>query len=193
MRHRARSILAASALVFGTTLAALPVAAQAQPTAEDGSAASDEVRVYDADITREQVPLVLAAGQDAHELAERAPEHGTAKVELFLTAGQAKELAARGVKPVERRIAAGATARAKAAGDGVFRPYSGKGGLQEEILRTAQENPALTKVVSIGKTVQGKDILALKVTKNAKKAKDGDKPAVLYMSNQHAREWITPR
>ncbi|WP_329446057.1 M14 family zinc carboxypeptidase [Streptomyces sp. NBC_01426] len=192
MRHRARSILAASALVFGTTLAALPVAAQAQPTAEDGSAASDEVRVYDADITREQVPLVLAAGQDAHELAERAPEHGTAKVELFLTAGQAKELAARGVKPVERRIAAGATARAKAAGDGVFRPYSGKGGLQEEILRTAQENPALTKVVSIGKTVQGKDILALKVTKNAKKAKDGDKPAVLYMSNQHAREWITP-
>ncbi|MBT2450087.1 immune inhibitor A [Streptomyces sp. ISL-43] len=191
MRHRARSILAASALVFGTTLAALPAAAHAQAEAA-GKSAADEVRVYDADITKEQVPLVLAAGQDAHELSERAPDTGTAKVELFLTGGQAKELAAQGIKLAERKIAAKAAARAQEAGDGVFRPYSGKGGLQEEILRTAQENPGLTKVVSIGKTVQGKDILALKVTKNAKKSKDGDKPSVLYMSNQHAREWITP-
>ncbi|MFE2247807.1 M14 family metallopeptidase [Streptomyces lavendulae] len=191
MRQRARSILAASALVFGTTLAALPVAAQAQPASTAASGA-DEVRVYDADISKEQVPLVLAAGQDAHELAERAPQTGTAKVELFLTGDQAKGLAAQGVKLAERKVSAQGLARAKAAGDGVFRPYSGKGGLQEEILRTAQQNPGLTKVVSIGKTVQGKDILALKVSKDAKKGKDGDKPSVLYMSNQHAREWITP-
>lgn len=191
MRHRARSILAASAFVFGTTLAALPAAAQAQPGPAD-RAAADEVRVYDADITKEQVPLVLAAGQDAHELTERAPETGTAKVELFLTGGQAQELAAQGIKLAERKVGAKAAARSLAAGDGVFRPYSGKGGLQEEILRTAQENPGLTKVVSIGKTVQGKDILALKVTKNAKKSRDGGKPSTLFMSNQHAREWITP-
>ncbi|MBT2456396.1 M14 family metallopeptidase [Streptomyces sp. ISL-86] len=189
MRHRARSILAASALVFGTTLTVLPAAAQ--PGAGTASGA-DEVRVYDADITREQVPLVLAAGQDSHELSERAPATGTAKVELFLTGDQAEELAAQGVKLAERKVAARATARSQAAGDGVFRPYSGKGGLQEEILRTAQANPGLTKVVSIGKTVQGKDILALKVTKNARQTEDGDKPSVLYMSNQHAREWITP-
>lgn len=192
MRHRARSILAASALVFGTTLAALPVTAQARPASGPASAA-DEVRVYDADITKEQVPLVLAAYQDAHELAERAPQTGTAKVELFLTGDQAEGLAAQGVRLAERKVPAQGLARAKAAGDGVFRPYSGKGGLQEEILRTARQNPGLTKVVSIGKTVQGKDILALKVTKNASRTKDGDKPSVLYMSNQHAREWITPR
>lgn len=192
MRHRARSILAASALVFGTTLAALPAAASAQARA-DAQAAADEIRVYEADITKEQVPLVQAAGQDAQEFSGRLPESGTAKVELYLTGGQAKGLAAQGVKLAERKVASKAAARSlAAAGDGVFRPYSGKGGLQEEILRTAQENPGLTKVVSIGKTVQGKDILALKVTKNAKKSKDGDKPAVLYMSNQHAREWITP-
>ncbi|MET9855236.1 M14 family zinc carboxypeptidase, partial [Streptomyces sp. NPDC006450] len=153
---------------------------------------ADEVRVYDADITKEQVPLVLAAGQDAHELSERAPETGTAKVELFLTGGQARELAAQGITLAERKVGAKAAARTLAAGDGVFRPYSGKGGLQEEILRTAGENPGLTKVVSIGKTVQGKDILALKVTKNAKKSRDGAKPSTLFMSNQHAREWITP-
>ncbi|MET9321380.1 M14 family zinc carboxypeptidase [Streptomyces sp. NPDC003038] len=193
MRHRARSILAASALVFATTLAALPVAAQARPAADSGEASgADEVRVYDAAITREQVPLVLAAGQDAHELTEQAPQTGTAEVELFLTGGQAEELAAQGVKLAEREVAAEGLARAKAAGDGVFRPYSGKGGLQEEILATAGAHPGLTKVVSIGKTVQGKDILALKVSKNARKAEDGSKPSVLYMSNQHAREWITP-
>ncbi|KOU29679.1 peptidase M14 [Streptomyces sp. WM6372] len=189
MRHRARSILAASALVLGTTLAALPVA-HARPAA-DASPGADEVRVYDADITKEQVPLLLAAGQDSHELTERAPENGTAKVELFLTGTQAKELAGQGVKLAEHKVPAGA-ARAEAVGDGVFRPYSGKGGLQEEILKTAQANPGLAKVVSIGKTVQGKDILALKVTKNARTTKDGGKPSVLYMSNQHAREWITP-
>ncbi|MFD3681011.1 M14 family zinc carboxypeptidase [Streptomyces sp. NPDC058613] len=191
MRHRARSILAATALVFASTLAALPAAAQDR-AATGAPSGADEVRVYDADITREQVPLVLAAGQDAHELTERAPETGAAKVELFLTSGQAKELAAQGVRLAEREVPAAGLARAKAAGDGVFRPYSGKGGLQEEILRTARENPGLTKVVSIGKTVQGKDILALKVSKNAGKTKDGARPAVLYMSNQHAREWITP-
>lgn len=191
MRHRARSTLAASALVFASTLAALPSAAQAQagPGAAPGA---DEVRVYDADITREQVPLVLAAGQDAHELAERAPESGTARVELFLTAGQAEGLKTQGIRLAEHKVPAQALARAKAAGDGVFRPYSGKGGLQEEILATAAAAPALTKVVSIGRTVQGKEILALKVSKNAKKTRDGSKPSVLYMSNQHAREWITP-
>ncbi|MFF4365776.1 M14 family zinc carboxypeptidase [Streptomyces sp. NPDC001594] len=191
MRQRARTILAASALVIGTTLAAMPAAAQARP-ASGAAPGADEVHVYDADITRDQVPLVLAAGQDAQELAERAPQAGTAKVELFLTGEQAAALAAQGVKLAERKLSAQGLARTKAAGDGVFRPYSGKGGLQEEILRTAQENPGLTKVVSIGKTVLGKDILALKVTKDAKRTRDGDKPSVLYMSNQHAREWITP-
>lgn len=114
MSHRARSILAASALVFGTTLAVLPAAAQAQPGPGAASGA-DEVRVYDADITREQVPLVLAAGQDAHELTHRAPETGTARVELFLSGAQAGELAAQGVKLAERKVPAQGLARAKAA------------------------------------------------------------------------------
>jgi len=46
--------------------------------------------------------------------------------------------------------------------------------------------------VVIGKSVQGKDIIALKVTKDANRLRDGRRPAVLYSSAQHAREWITP-
>ncbi|MBB6433610.1 M14 family metallopeptidase [Streptomyces candidus] len=187
MRRRARSILAASSLLMAG-VAVVP-AAQAQPagsTAEGG----DGIAVWKAEVTQEQVPLLLKAGTDAHELSERVPDRGTATVELILTQKQAAELRGQGIDISEHKVAQ--KARAAAPGDGVFRPYSGKGGLQEEILATAQRNPGITKVVSIGKSLQGKDILALKLTRNAKRTADGSRPATLYLSNQHAREWITP-
>ncbi|MFF3309636.1 M14 family zinc carboxypeptidase [Streptomyces sp. NPDC002952] len=189
MRRRARAILAASALLLGG--AGLAPAAQAQ----DGSSPEPDanaVKVFRAEVTKKQVPLLLAAGQDAHELGEQAPDKGTASVEVYLTDKQAEKLEKQGVELTEHKLSARAEARVAAAGDGVFRPYSGKGNLREEILRTNQDHPGLTKVVSIGKTVKGQDILALKLTKGARKSKDGAKPSVLYMSNQHAREWITP-
>lgn len=188
MRRRARPILAVGALLLGG--AGLVPVAQAAET--DRSPDAEEVKVYRAEVTRKQIPLLLAAGQDGHELGERAPEKGTASVEVYLTEKQAGELEEQGVDLKEHTLSARAAARVESAGDGVFRPYSGKGNLKEEIIRTGQKNPSLTKVVSIGKTLQGQDILALKLTRNAKKTKDGAKPSVLYMSNQHAREWITP-
>ncbi|MFD9025066.1 M14 family zinc carboxypeptidase [Streptomyces parvulus] len=189
MRRRARSILAVGALLIGG--AGFAPVAQAQP-AGPVTPDADEVKVFRADVTQEQVPLLLAAGQDGHELTERVPDRGTATVEVYLTDQQADKLEQQGVDLTEHSLSARAERRVEAAADGVFRPYSGSGGLREEILRTARENPRLTKVVSIGRTVQGKDILALKLTRNAKESKDGSKPSVLYMSNQHAREWITP-
>jgi hypothetical protein len=189
MRRRARSILAVGTLLIGGASFA-PVA-----QAQSGAAASqdaDEVKVFRADVTQRQVPLLLAAGQDGHELGEQVPAEGTATVEVYLTDQQAEDLEKQGVDLTEHTLSARAEQRVEAAADGVFRPYSGSGGLKEELLRTAQENPGLTKVVSIGKTVNGQDILALKLTKGAKYTKDGSKPSVLYASNQHAREWITP-
>ncbi|WP_399883761.1 M14 family zinc carboxypeptidase [Streptomyces sp. BBFR51] len=189
MRRRARSILAVGALLIGG--ASFAPIAQAQP-ADPGAPGADEVKVFRADVTQEQVPLLLAAGQDGHELGEQVPDRGTATVEIYLTGQQAGKLEKQGVDLTEHTLSTKVEKRVESAADGVFRPYSGSGGLREEILRTAQENPGLTKVVSIGKTVNGQDILALKLTKHAKKSKDGSKPSVLYMSNQHAREWITP-
>ncbi|MFB7086755.1 M14 family zinc carboxypeptidase [Streptomyces sp. NPDC056296] len=189
MRRRARSILAVGALLIGG--ASFAPIAQAQPEGP-ATADADEVKVFRADVTQEQVPLLLAAGQDGHELGEQVPDKGTATVEVYLTDQQAGKLEKQGVDLKEHTLSTRAEKRVEDAAEGVFRPYSGSGGLKEEILRTAQENPRLTKVVSIGKTVNGQDILALKLTKNAKRTKDGSKPSVLYMSNQHAREWITP-
>ncbi|OIJ69013.1 M14 family metallopeptidase [Streptomyces mangrovisoli] len=189
MRHRARSILAVGALLLGG--ASLAPIAQAQ-TGSSAKSDPDEVKVFRAQVTQKQLPLLLKAGQDGQELGEQLKGNSKTDVELYLTDKQATKLEKQGVDLSEHTLSAKAEARVDDAAEGVFRPYSGTGGLEEEILRTAQENPGLTKVESIGKTVNGQDILALKLTKNAKKSKDGAKPSVLYVSNQHAREWITP-
>ncbi|MGW4701506.1 M14 family zinc carboxypeptidase [Streptomyces sp. NPDC004285] len=186
MRRRARSILAAASLLIAG-VAAAPVAG-AQPDDRDG----DGLSVWRAEVTKEQVPLLLDAGADAHELTEQVPAKGSATVELFLTGRQAGQLRGQGVRIAEHTLGAQAEKRVAAAGDGVFRPYGGPNGLKQEILDTARAHPGLTKVVSIGKTLKGQDILALKLTRGAQRAEDGSKPATLYMSNQHAREWITP-
>jgi hypothetical protein len=186
MGRRARSILAAASLLTAT-LAAAPFA-----QAESGDGNGDGLGVWHAKVTKAQVPLLLAAGTDGHELSERVPDEGTATVELYLTDKQAGELRGQGISLDEHTISASAQRRVAAAGDGVFRRYGGEGGLKSEILATAQAHPAITKAVSIGKSVNGQDILALKISKGAKKNRDGSRPATLYLSNQHAREWITP-
>ncbi|MEV7191807.1 M14 family zinc carboxypeptidase [Streptomyces sp. NPDC093510] len=193
MRRRAsaRSVLAVSALLIG----GLVTAPHAQADGPANAPAADDpaaVNVYQAEVTKKQIPILVEAGQDAHELAGQISGNGAGRVELYLTEGQAEAVERKGIELSEHKVSKAAQKRIEAAGDGVYRPYSGKGGLQEEIVRTGQANPGITKVVSIGKTLQGKDILALKISKNAKKAKDGSKPSTLYMSNQHAREWITP-
>ncbi|MFG2191000.1 M14 family zinc carboxypeptidase [Streptomyces sp. NPDC048639] len=186
MRRRARPILAAVSLLLGG-LAAAP-AAQADP----GTGGGDTLTAWTAEVTKAQIPLLLEAGADGHELGERAPDKGTTEVELFLTGRQAKQLRSDGVDLTRRSLSERSEKRLAAAGDGVFRPYSGDDGIGREILETAREHPSLTKVVSIGRTVKGQDILAVKVSKGADRTRDGAKPSVLYASNQHAREWITP-
>ncbi|EDY51385.1 carboxypeptidase [Streptomyces clavuligerus] len=187
MKRRAGAILAAVSLVT-TALAVAPTARAEQPGHDGGGGLS----VWHAQVSRAQVPLVIAAGADGHELGSRVPERGSATVELHLTDRQAGELREQGVTVTEHRLSAAARDRVEAAGDGVFRPYGGARGLGQEILDTARAHPALTKAVSIGRTVKGQDILALKVSKGARSTRDGARPATLYLSNQHAREWITP-
>ncbi|MFF9342159.1 M14 family zinc carboxypeptidase [Streptomyces sp. NPDC014773] len=187
MRRRARAVIAAASLLIAG-LAAAP-AAGARPADPEGG---DVLSVWRATVTEEQVPLLLDAGADGHELTERVPEEGTATVELYLTEAQAGALRSQGVTIAAHDPGPAAAKRSAAAGDGVFRPYGGPGGLKEELLATAADHPGLTKVVSIGKTLKGQDILAVKVGKDARKTRDGSKPATLYVSNQHAREWITP-
>ena len=95
-----------------------------------------------------------------------------AKVETVLTERQAARLASKGVqlevKKIRGKAASQVLREQAAAGWTAFRSYSEPGGIRDEIAAVAARYPRLTKVVTIGTTVQGKPILAVKVTKNAK-------------------------
>ena len=43
----------------------------------------------------------------------------------------------------------------------------------------------------LGRTHQNRELIALKLTQGARDEVDGSRPAVLYSSLQHAREWIS--
>ena len=74
-------------------------------------------------------------------------------------------------RPRRRRCAS----RPRPAGT-AYRSYSEPGGIRDELVATAARFPKLAKVVTIGRTQQGKPILAVKVTKNARNVRDGRAP-----------------
>ncbi|MET0765921.1 MAG: M14 family zinc carboxypeptidase [Blastococcus sp.] len=144
---------------------------------------------YTGDLTPEQLALVLDSGVDRREVVTSPGDaRGSVRVEVVLGERMANELIAHGVPLEARSAAAGATVAA----DGVFRPWSGPGGLREEFVALAAAQPSLVKQVEIGRSVNGQEILAFKVTADALQVPDGSRPSVLYASAQHAREWITP-
>ena len=137
----------AGALVAGALLA---------PTANAGQ----KLDAYSVRISAAQLQTLQAEGIDLHEI--RVPTHGAARVKVVLTAAQAKALRAKGVATrLDHR-----TKRTKAAGYTVYRTYSEPGGIADEMRALARQYPKIT-AVTLGHTVQGKPILALRVTKNA--------------------------
>ena len=75
----------------------------------------------------------------------------------------------------------------------VWRRYdrvAGDGKEQYLELYDRMASSSLFKKVKVGETYLGRDLIALKMTRNAKNVTDGTRPAVLYNSLQHAREWL---
>jgi Zinc carboxypeptidase/Immune inhibitor A peptidase M6 len=151
-------------------------------------AAPPNLDVYSGTVASEDLGEIAELGIDRRELSLVPVEggKGLVQVETILSAQQAADLQADGI---ELRKQGGSGGGAKPE---VFRKYSGNKGLKKDFTKTANQNPDITKLVSIGQTVQGEDIVALKVSEDATTTADGDKPAVLYIGAQHAREWITP-
>ncbi|GAA4696723.1 zinc carboxypeptidase [Phytohabitans rumicis] len=176
----------------GALLPAIPASAQAPSK----PGAPDKLEVYVGTLTPPQLGELRAAGVDMEDTAISTDKSGNSAVEAVLSGRQAAKLATKGVKLSPKKVdgmAASQALRAQAAqGDGVFRPYSGPGGLKEEFVATTAKFPKIAKLTTIGKSLNGKPIIAVKVTKDAKWIEDGKRPSTLYMSAQHAREWITP-
>jgi Zinc carboxypeptidase/Immune inhibitor A peptidase M6 len=118
------------------------------------------------------------------------------KAEAVLTQDQVSKLRASGVRVKLTRNAKGQTvaqqfAAQEAGGFNVWRSWDEPGGIRDELYAVARDNPQLVKLEVLGRTHQGRELIALKLTQGARGTPDGARPAVLYSSLQHAREWIS--
>ena len=182
-------VLVAGLLILGGVGTA---PASAVPGETSGGDAST---VFVGELTLAQFASLGALGIDRGSLAASAGRAGKIRVEAALRPSQAAKLNSQGMALTEKRVKGAAVSDRMAAqaqsGFAVFRSFSEPGGIREELREVAEQYPDLTKLVRIGQSVQGKDILALKVTADAEGVEDGRRPAVLYTATQHAREWIT--
>ena len=120
----------------------------------------------------------------------------TTKLDIVLSDAERDRLEARGMQVVPKRNKDGKTQRQlaaeqAAAGFDVWRSWDEAGGIRDEMYALAKRNPQLVKLEVLGKTYQGRELIALKVTQSADETPDGARPATLYSSTQHAREWIS--
>ena len=144
----------------------------------------------------------LAAGEvgdlvrEGFDVSAARTVNAQTEVDLVLTAAQQSRLEKRGLEVRLKRNKDGKTARQAAAeqaaaGFSVWRSWDESGGIQDELRALARDNPQLVKLVTLARTHQGREILGLKLTQGARGTPDGTRPAVLYSSLQHAREWIS--
>lgn len=173
--------------------------ASAAPASADPAGLSQEqsrLQIYVGSLTPEQFDTLRRSGVDSENAAVTDKVGGRIQVEVVMSELQAAKLRRQGVdlgvKRVDGRPAAQTLQAQAADGHEVFRPYSGDDGLRAEMLAVAEEHPDLVKLVDLGQTRHGRTFTALKVTKNARRLPDGQRPSVLYNAAQHAREWITP-
>jgi hypothetical protein len=154
------------------------------------------LEVFVGNLTPPQLDALAAEGLDREDVATGRLRAGKVPVEIVMDERLGSKLQGQGfdlrVKRINGKKASTVLAEEARAGYEAFRSYSEVGGIRDELVETAAAHPRLAKLVNLGTTVQGQDILALKVTKNANELRDGKRPAVLYGAAQHAREWITP-
>src|SRR5262245_5876265 len=148
--------------------------------------------MYAANVSAEQAAKLAS---DGYDLAAVRPSFAGTRADLVLSRAERDALAAQGIKLQLLKNKKGQTVRQQAAlqaaaGFSVYRSYDEPGGIRDELYDLARERPNLVKLEVIGHTLQGREIIALKVTAGARGTPDGERPDVLYMGTIHAREWI---
>jgi hypothetical protein len=169
--------------------AALVLLIAATGTAE--AASRHGLDMYTARADAKALAAIRSGGYDVAE----SHLGGGDTVDLILTAREADRLRGQGVDLSLKRNGKGQTVRQQAdamavGGFNVYRSYDEPGGIRDELYELARRNPTTVKLVVIGTTIQGREIIALKITRDARRLTDGARPASLYMGTVHAREWI---
>jgi hypothetical protein len=181
----------------GVALAALATLALAVP-----ASAADRLNAYKVNVRGAKQLLELK--RQGFDITEGQRRGG---LEIVATGQQINRLSKAGLRAKLLRNQRGQTAQRAAAAqaaDGwqVWRPYartdvpvSGAAGNPTENIKTQMEQLAarhdrITELVTIGRSLRGLPIYAMRVTRNADNVPDGRRPAVLYSALQHAREWL---
>jgi Zinc carboxypeptidase len=172
-------------IVVAATLASVAPAAAAPPRERD------RLDAYTAAATPGQLRILRELGYEV------TPQRvgGRLQAGVVLSRVQRAALTRRGVRTRLVRLRGGQTVRQYAAAqaqDGftVWRSWDEPGGIRDQMRAVAAENPRIAKLVTLGTSTQGREILAVKLTRRARTRPDGSRPAVLHVSTQHAREWI---
>src|SRR5215213_4893753 len=150
-------------------------ATAAAGSSTSGSQSGGSLDLYTAVVTSAQLGQLA---RDGYDIADARSGAGGVHVDLVLMQADVGKLAAQGIEMKPRRDKQGRTqaeraAAQAAAGFTVWRSYDQKDGIRDELYSIARRNPQTVKLVVIGKTVQGREIIALKVTKDAAKLADG--------------------
>jgi hypothetical protein len=181
----------ALAVVASTLLALGP---SAPVTAREVQPAEEPLDVYTATVSTDVAAELSTSGVDIVN-AESAGAELT--IDAVLTESQVEVIEERtGVvlepKLNEDGLSQRQQALAQAAnGFTVWRSWDEDGGIEDELKAFAEENRNIVKLESLGTTHQGRELIAVKITQRARFVRDGSRPAVLYNSLQHAREWIS--
>src|SRR5262245_9669986 len=145
-------------LVFGGLAAAAP---------RDG----DSLEVYTTVVDSAKAGELTRQGYDL--IATRTVAGDKVEVDLILSVKERDLLTSRGLKLGLKKTANGKTPKQLAAaqaasGYTVWRSWDQPGGIRDELYSVAQQFSGFAKLEVIGRTIQGREIIALKVTQGAK-------------------------
>ena len=168
--------------------------------AVSAAAAGEHLEPYSTTVDEYGAGELQRAGVDLGHTGYDSDKSSAQRIEVELFPSQARELEARGVEleqlELERAVGSKALRQALNGGDSpnpyytVYRQFMEPGGIHDEMLQLAADNPDVVKYERIGTSMLGKPMAVLKVTQDARHIADNTRPAVLYSSNNHAREWL---
>ena len=189
--------LVAVVTLFGVVGMSTAEAAPGQPDPAPPPTGDDNYDVYVGKVERAKLEVLRSTGIEARPVSDRQPTARPSTSRSIVSDEQADELADQGhrarAQADRRPDGGGAFDRPARRRHVVFRPYSGAGGLKEEYEQIAAANPDISTLVTIGQTVNGQDIVALRVTKNAKTTEDGKRPATLFSRHSTPGSGSLPR
>ncbi len=173
--------------------------------AKQGEAAkSPRLQMYEAVVDAATAAAISAAGR-YDVVSAKSLGDGQVRLVLVLYPSGVRALTKQGISLTLWHNDDGLTATQLAvaqesSGFKVWRDYDGPNGIADWMTAFAVANPDVADLQVIGQTHgtspdggpdTPRDILAIRLTKDPGSTPDGSRPAVLYTSLQHAREWIS--